>query len=254
MSTLRTTAATLALAVGATAGLAACSSDEKKKEAPKAKDAWNASQDTLGKYKTLEMHLTQKSGSKSVDVTEKGNVTGPPFSLTLNSDGMKAESIGIGKRTYVKGNSAYWTNAMQQQSGATSPTKVADKWVYADSETAPTGDFPSLIKGLRDDSDDTSKKLLSDKATVTEDKAEGKDAWKITSEDKKTTAWVSQDDARDLIKLVSARTSTASASPTATGSSSAAGEAMTATYVISSHDKDYGVKAPSGAVDYKTIK
>lgn len=44
---LRSTAAAVAIAATATMGLAACGGEE----APKAKDAWNASQESAGKYK-----------------------------------------------------------------------------------------------------------------------------------------------------------------------------------------------------------
>ena len=233
---LRSTAAAVAIAATATMGLAACGGEE----APKAKDAWNASQETVGKYKSMEIKGSGKSSGKPANVNVKGDVDGDPQTFGGELEGGKMEAVLVGNKAYIKGDSTYW-KSLSGGSSATSAmaSMMADKWVESPNNDSGSADdtLKSLVKELKDDNNESNKKLLSDKATVTEDKVDGKDAWKIESEDKKVKAWVSKEDTRDVLKVEGWE---------AKNSSSSSNDQMT-TVTFVSHDKDYGIKAPSGA-------
>ena len=144
-----------------------------------------------------------------------------------------------GSKSYIKADSAYWKSAMGNSGASSAMTSMmADKWVESpESNSEDASDtLKDLVKELKDDNNESNKKLLSDKATVTEEKVDGKDAWKIESEDKKVKAWVSKEDSRDVLKVEGWEAKTSSSS----------NDEMTTVNFLS-HDKDYGIKAPSGA-------
>lgn len=232
---LRSTAAAVAIAATATMGLAACGGEE----APKAKDAWNASQESAGKYKSMEVKASGKSNGKPASFTIKGDVDGDPQTLSGEMEGGKMEAVIVGSKSYIKADSAYWKSAMGNSGASSAMTSMmADKWVESpESNSEDASDtLKDLVKELKDDNNASNKKLLSDKATVTEEKVDGKDAWKIESEDKKVKAWVSKEDSRDVLKVEGWEAKTSSSS----------NDEMTTVNFLS-HDKDYGIKAPSGA-------
>lgn len=232
---IRTTTAAVAIAATATMGLAACG-----EEAPKAKDAWNASQETAGKYKSMEVKASGKSKGKPANVDIKGDVDGDPQTFGGEMEGGKMEAVIVGSKAYIKGDSAYWKSLSGGSSTTSAMTSMmADKWVESPNNDSGSANdtLKDLVKELKDDSNESNKKLLSDKATVTEDKVDGKDAWKIESEDKKVKAWVSKEDSRDVLKVEGWQ---------GKNSTSSSNDEMT-TVTFLSHDKDYGIKAPSGA-------
>lgn len=234
MTKLRTTAIALVLAATTAAGVTGCSGSDKK--APTAKDAWNTAQDTLGTYKSLKMTAKGTDDGKPLEMSVEGTVDGKTQHITGKQGSGSFEMITVGGKTYMKANSAYY-----DQSSGTSSTDtdkamgkaMADKWVeIPSSTTSELALTQSFIKDMRDDSDDDSKKLLSDKATVTDDSVDGKDAWKITSEDKKLSVWVSQDDKRDLLK--------------ASGMEGSKKDSMSEV-TFGDANKSFDIKAPSGA-------
>lgn len=232
--TLRSTAAAVAIAATATMGLAACG-----QEAPKAKDAWNKAQDTAGAYKSMEVKASGKSKGKPANFAIKGDVDGDPQSLSGEMEGGKMDAVMVGDKAYIKADSAYWKTAMGSSATTSAMTSLmADKWIESpQSGSSSSNDtLKDLVKELKDDNNASNKKLLSDKATVTDEKVDGRDAWKIESEDKKVKAWVSKEDSRDVLKVEGWEAKTSSSS----------NDEMTTVNFLS-HDKDYGIKAPSGA-------
>lgn len=233
MTTLRTTATAVAFTAALAAGLTACGGDDKK--APSAKDAWSKAQDTAGTYKSLEVKATGKTDGKDSNMTVKGAVDDSKTQLDGTMGGPKVSIITLDKKSWIKADEAYWKQTMGSTNAAMA-SKAANIWLEVPESTSSSDSdtLSSLVKELRDDSKDTNKRLLSDKSTVSEDTVDGTQAWKITTEDEKTHAWVSQDDAHDVLKLDGAAEK---------GKENDAMNAMT----FVSHDKDYGIKAPSSA-------
>lgn len=250
MTTFRTTAAAIALAATATMGMTACggsdspkakesskaSETSKAQPAPKAKDAFNKAQDAVAKYKSMEISASGKSAGKPANLSAKGELDGDPQSFDATMEGGKIQAVVTGGKNYVKGDSAYWKQVMGSEGSPQMASKMADKWLESPEKTTSKDNIlKELVDELKDDNSASNKKLLSDKATVTEESVNGKNAWKITSEDKKTMAWVSQEASGDLLKIEGWE-----------GKSSSTKDALTG-MTFPSHDKDYGIKAPAGA-------
>ena len=238
MTKFRTSAIALALAAGTAVGATACSS----KEAPKAKDAWNKAQDTAGTYKSLELKGEGTSGGKPALMTAKGDVNGGKLELSGKIGDGTMDLITVDSKNYMKANKAFFTQSSSSSSSASNTDKMADKWLEMPADAQSNTGFKELIDSLKNDSSEPNKKLLSDKATVSEDKVDGKDAWKIQSEDKAVNAWVSQDESRDILKTEGFDSAVSSAKD-----SSAKSDETMKTVTFLSHDRDYGIKAPSGA-------
>lgn len=239
MTKLRTSAIVLVLAAGTAAGVTGCSS----KEAPKAKAAWNKAQDTAGAYKSLELKGEGTSDGKPATMTAKGDVNGGKLEMSGKIGDGTMDLITVDSKNYMKANKAFFTQTSSGSPAASNTDKIADKWLEMPADGSSNTGFKKLIDNIKNDSSEPNKKLLSDKATVSEDKVDGKDAWKIQSEDKKVTAWVSQEDRRDILKTEGFD----SASVASTSGSSAKSDESMKTVTFLSHDKDYGIKAPSGA-------
>lgn len=185
----------------------------------------------------MDIKASGKSNGKPADISVKGDVDGEPQTIGGTMDGGKMEGVLVGGKTYIKADEAYWKSLDSSGSSASMAAKAADKWleIPQSSSTKSSDTLKDLVDEIKDDSADSNKKLLSDKATVTSDSVDGKDAWKIESEDKKARAWVSQEDSGDLLKLEGWQ-----------GKSSSGSEALS-TINFLSHDQNYGIKAPSGA-------
>lgn len=228
----RRSAVAAALAISAAVGVSACSGSDDK-PAPKAKDAWSKAQDTAGTYKSMEIKGEGKDDGKPTTMTMKGAVSGDPIQIDGEADGAQVHLVSVGKKNYIKADAAFWSKSSGMPKDMAS--KFADKWVVEpkkDSANSTNKGFADAVKEIRDDSSTANKKLLSDKAVVTADKVGDQDAWKITSEDKKVTVWLAQNDSYDILKSVGL-------------SNESADDMHTTTYI--SHDKDYGIKTPGGA-------
>ena len=184
MTKLRTSALALVLAAGTAAGVTGCSS----KEAPKAKDAWNKAQDTAGAYKSLELKGEGTSDGKPATMTAKGDVKGGKLEMSGKIGDGTMDLITVDSKNYMKANKAFFTQTSSGSPAASNTDKIADKWLEMPADGSSNTGFKELIDNIKNDSSEPNKKLLSDKATVSEDKVDGKDAWKIQSEDKKVTA------------------------------------------------------------------
>lgn len=233
MSIIKKSSAALAVAATMTMGLTACG-----KDAPPAKDAWNKAQDKLGTYKSMAVSADGTDDkNKKTAMTINGTVDGKSTDMTMKGDTGSAEIRVIGDKTYMKGDKGFWSST----SGGTDATaeKMVDKWVEMPSSQSKTTDSPfkEMIKEFQDDNSDFNKKMLSDKATVESDSVNGKGAWKITSEDKKSIAWVSDDDKFDLLKIQGDNVSKST--------SGSSGKLSQVT--INNHDQEVKVEKPADA-------
>lgn len=236
--------AAVAVAGALTLGMSGCSMFGK--DAPKAADAWNKTQDRFGQYKSLKMTAKGTQDGKAITAEAFGDVEGKSSQMDISMDGAKATLLTAGGKHYMKGDKAYYDKLVKEGSSSSSSDtmssmydKMADKWIETGKASSDSSFFKDMKKDIQDDSDEVNKKLLSDKATVEEDSVDGKDAWKITSEDKKAIAWVSADDKYDLLKLSGVDFSSSS------GTDSSKSKLNEATF--SDVDKDFGIKAPSDA-------
>ena len=234
MRTTTRATATIALALASALGLSGCGL--LGKEAPKAADAWNKSQDAMGKYKSMNIHAEGVDNSKPIALDLDGTVDGKQAKAKVKQGAEVAEYILTNDKTYMKAND----KMLASQFGTSSVTsKMADKWVEVpkSASSANTNDvLKDLVKGYQDDSSDFSKKMSSAKATVTEDKVNGQDAWKIVSEDKKATVWLAQNETYDLLKAEGEKVG---------GSNTSKMNKLE----LRDHDKPVNAQAPAGAKD-----
>ena len=233
MTAPRTTIVTLALVAAMAAGVTGCSNDSAKetpaatnaqskttspapesttpqKKAPTAEEAWSKAQDRLGTYTSLTMDASGKNEGKLLHMTVRGAVDGKTQQVTAEQGAARFELITVGGKSYMKANDAYLATAGGTTPDATDKAMqkaMKGRWVQmpagsrSEEDTAFAG---GMIKDMRDDSDEDSKKLLSKDATVTADEVNGKEAWKISSKDKSLNAWVSADDKYDVLKVTGA--------------------------------------------------
>lgn len=236
MKNTRKACAVATAALGLSFGLSACGDD-----APAAKDAWNKTQDRVGTYKTVKISANGTTDGKKISAKVFGEVNGKSNQMDIAQDGAKASLLTVNGKQYMKADKAYYNSLSKGSAGSSGASsmysKLADKWIETGKASGDSF-FTDMKKDIQDDSNATVKKFLSDKATVTEDKVDGKDAWKITSEDKKATAWVSKDDNYDLLKLSGAEFNSKQ-----TGSDKSKLDEVK----FSDYNKDFNIKAPSDA-------
>ena len=255
------TASSRALALAAIAslslGITGCSSADKgketvtkaadgqqqtqttKQEPPKASEVWSKTQDRLKSYTSLTMTMAGTSAGKKMQVDVSGDTAGTKQRMDVDQDGAKSTVLTVDNKKYVKSNKKLIEETAKGQGSANSAmvSKMADKWL----ETGPATPSDFVLKKLQDDltdpQDKDTKKLSANTAKVTSDTVNGKDAWKITSDQKKAIAWVSADGKYDLLKLSGSRLSESG------GSSKDKIDEVT----FSDYNKNFDIKKPADA-------
>ena len=234
-SMIRRSSALATTALALTVGLTACG-----QSAPAAKEAWNKAQDRVGTYKSLTISGKGKDKGKPVDLAVEGTTDDKKLSMKGTMNGGHVEILKLDNTMYMKADEAYLKSSGSGDGSINQSTidKMKDTWIEMPSSTMSSQDkvLRDFVEQTRDDNRPGNKTLLSDKATVTEDKVNGKDAWKIVGEDKKTTVWVSADDKFDFLKARNYNTETKVSSS----------EELTE-YTVSNPNKEFSTGAPQGA-------
>lgn len=205
---------------------------------PTAKEAFSKTQDRIAQYTSLTYKGKGTIDKVPATTTVSGDLDGEPMRavITTPTEGV-LELRRLSSDMYIHGDEKYWTKVIQATKRKADPNTLSKKWFESDASKFDKKDLndlqiDDLLDHVTDDNRDQSRSLLSDRATITKEKLNGKDAYKIVGDDHKTTVWTTTDGKYDLLKL--------------------SGLPSTVNYseiTFSDWNKSFHIAAPSGAED-----